>query len=144
MVFVYGTRFVGKVDHVPGKGYVVTQVFHLCNLPLVPLAGYVVREGTEAQTLVSGLVTFGGHRIPIRWASFAWGLGRAALWVLALLATMLLLPIWLGLRGPLFLVVGPLLGLALFAAHWLTRRPLAASPGRARAIAAELDRADDT
>lgn len=143
MVYVYGTRFVGKLDHVPGKGYVVTQVFHFCNFPLVPLAGFVVRAGTEVQTLVSGLTAFRGHRIPIRWPSFAWGLARAALWVLALLATLMLLPIWLGLRGPLFLVFGPLLGVALFAALWLTRSPLAATPGRARALEAELARADD-
>ncbi len=142
MVIVYGTRFIGKVDHVPGKGYVVTKVAHFCNFPLFPMGGFVVREGSEEQTLISGLRSFDGSSIPIRWASYAWGMTRAVGWVVALLASMMLLPIWLGLHGPLAFALGPPLGIALFVAHWLTRHPRRASPERARELEAVLSRAD--
>ncbi len=139
MVIVYGTRFIGKLDRVPGKGYVVTKAFHVCNLPLVPLGGFIVLEGTEEHTLISGLTSFQGVPIPIRWASFGWGLARTIGWTVGLLAAMFLLPILVGASMPFGLLLGPPLAIALFVAHWRTRHGLLASPERANALLRTLD-----
>lgn len=39
---VWGTRMMGKVDAVPGVGYVATRFFYLQYVPLVPLETYLV------------------------------------------------------------------------------------------------------
>ncbi|MCL6502089.1 MAG: hypothetical protein K6T86_05340 [Pirellulales bacterium] len=47
MIVVYGTKLYGKVDRVPGLFYVRTRFFHLQFIPLIPLASYVLVEGSN-------------------------------------------------------------------------------------------------
>src|SRR5688572_9675502 len=42
MFVIYGTRLMGKVDHVENLGYVSTQFFHLNFVPLVPTGSYLI------------------------------------------------------------------------------------------------------
>lgn len=39
---VWGTRMMGKVDHVPGVGHVATKFFYLQYVPLIPVETYLV------------------------------------------------------------------------------------------------------
>lgn len=137
-VVTFGTRFVGKVDRIPGASYVVTKVFQIVNVPLLPLAGYVVDEGTEIESFVSGLVRFEGRRTALSWKSFGWGVARAFMFAGGLLATLGLVPIFLDLHGAVpMLILGPPLGIATLTVWWRTRRGLLASPERVRALASE-------
>jgi hypothetical protein len=58
-VVVYGQRLCGQVDRVPGLCYVSTLFWHVQYIPLFPLRGYVVREGSENGE------QFQGVRIPL-------------------------------------------------------------------------------
>ncbi len=58
-VVVYGERLCGQVDRVPGLCYASTLFFHVQYIPLFPLRGYVVREGSENGE------PFQGVRIPL-------------------------------------------------------------------------------
>ena len=49
MMLFYGTRWCGKVDRVPGLCYVRTRFFHLQFVPLIPLASYLLIEGTNEE-----------------------------------------------------------------------------------------------
>lgn len=42
MFVIYGTRLMGKVDHVENLGYVSTQFFHLNFVPLIPTGSYLI------------------------------------------------------------------------------------------------------
>src|SRR5947209_14981781 len=42
MIFIFGHRLFGKVDEVPGLGYVATKYFHVDFLPLIPTQGWFV------------------------------------------------------------------------------------------------------
>lgn len=42
MVLIWGSSLYGKVDEVPGLGYVATQFGHLYYLPLIPMGSYIV------------------------------------------------------------------------------------------------------
>jgi hypothetical protein len=138
-VITFGTSFVGKVDRIPGKSYVVTKVFQIVNVPLIPLAGYVVAEGTETQTFVSGLSSFQGTPCDVSRKSFAWGVLRAVMFGGGLLAFLGIVPILLGLHGALpMLLLGPPLGAAVLVVWWRTRKGLVAS--RARVLELERDR----
>jgi hypothetical protein len=44
MIIVWGTRWYGKVDRVPGLCYVVTRFGHLWYVPLVPLETYLILD----------------------------------------------------------------------------------------------------
>jgi hypothetical protein len=44
MFILHGTRFYGKVDHVPGLFHVATLFFHLQFIPFIPLGSYLVLE----------------------------------------------------------------------------------------------------
>jgi hypothetical protein len=138
-VVTFGTGFVGKVDRIPGKSYVVTKAFQIVNVPLVPLAGYVVAEGTESETFVSGLGSFEGTAVAVSWKSFGWGVARALMLGGGLLALIGIVPILLGLHGTVPMVLlGPPLGAAMLFLWWRTRRGLRAS--RARVIELESER----
>jgi uncharacterized membrane protein YphA (DoxX/SURF4 family) len=135
-VVTFGTSFVGKVERVPGKSYVVTKVFQIVNMPLVPLAGYVVAEGTETQSFVSGLSSFEGTEIALSWKSFGWGVARALMFGAGLLALIGVLPLLLGLATKwAMLLLGPVLGAVLLATWWRTRRGLLARGQRALELA---------
>jgi hypothetical protein len=136
-VITFGTGFVGKVDRIPGRSYLVTKVFQIANVPLVPLAGYVVVEGTETETFVAGLGSFQGTATDVSWKSFGWGVVRALMFGGGLLALLGLVPMLLDLHAPLAtLLLGPVLGGAALTSWWLTRRGLLASRRRV----AELER----
>ena len=139
-VVTFGTSYVGKVDRVPGRCYVVTRVFQVINVPLVPLGGHLVREGSETETFVAGLWRFEGLPIPISWKSFAWGWARTLLFALGLLAFIGILPYMLfGIENRwLAFLLGPPLGVAMLVTWWRTRRGLRATPERARELEALL------
>jgi hypothetical protein len=42
VLIVFGTRFFGRVDRIPGLCSVVTKCFHICWIPLVPIESFVV------------------------------------------------------------------------------------------------------
>lgn len=133
-VITFGTGYVGKVDRVPGKYYIATKVFQVINLPLFPLGSYLVEEGSETQTFVSGLVQFSGVEIGLSWKSFAWGVARALLLGGALLTFLGILPMLLEVEGVAAILLGPVLGIAVMIAWWKTRRGLPASAARAREL----------
>jgi hypothetical protein len=77
-VVVHGQRLCGQVDRVPGLCYVSTLFWHVQYLPLFPLRGYLVREGSEKDE------QFQGVRIPLSLKSVLAGylrgwLGAAAI-----------------------------------------------------------------
>jgi hypothetical protein len=134
-VITFGTSYVGKV----GRGYVVTKVFQIVNLPLIPLGGYVVREGSETETFVRGLWEFDGRPVPISWRSFAWAWARVILFAGAILNFPGLLGHKLGLPpGWHFVLHGPLLSIAMIVVWAKTRRGLRASPVRATQLEGQL------
>lgn len=135
---VFGTRYCGPVDRVPGRCYVVTRAFHINNLPLVPLGGLLVVEGSETRTAISGITACRGLALPISARSFAWALARCVLFLGGLLSLLGLPVIWLELHGPAA-ITGPLLGIAMLVTWFLTRRGLAASPARAAELVALLE-----
>lgn len=46
----YGTRFFGKVDHVPGLFYVATHFQFVGAFPLFPIQSYLVEDGSVEET----------------------------------------------------------------------------------------------
>ena len=137
-VAVFGERYAGPVDRVPGRCYVVTRVFHINNLPLVPLGGLLVEEGSETRTFISGITECRGVRIPVSGKSFAWAFARVVMFLGGLLSFLGMVPILLDLHGAIAMVFGPVLGLALLIAWWRTRKGLLASPARANELLAIL------
>lgn len=57
MVIIYGTRFMGMIDHAPGQFHVATQFFHINFVPLVPLETWVVLDNTGNEIV--------GRKIPM-------------------------------------------------------------------------------
>ena len=55
MYFVCGSGMYGKVDEIPGIGYIQTKFGHLYYLPLVPTSTYFVTEEFGVQILGSTL-----------------------------------------------------------------------------------------
>lgn len=136
---VFGERYAGAVDRVPGRCYVVTRAFHINNLPLVPLGGFLVEEGTEVKTFISGITNCRGVAIPISGKSFVWAIARAVMFVGGLLSLLGLPIMLLDLHGPATIFGGPLLGVALLVTWWTTRKGLKASPERANELLSILD-----
>src|SRR5512139_1933973 len=135
-VAVFGERYAGPVDRVPGRCYVVTRSFHINNLPLVPLCGLLVVEGSETKTFISGITECRGIKIPVSGKSFAWALSRTVMFLGGLLSLLGLPVIWLGVTGFAAMLVGPGLGVSLLVLWWMTRRGLTASPERANELLA--------
>lgn len=78
-MITFGTSYVGKVARLPGTFYVVTKVFQVINVPLIPLSGHIVWEGTESQSFIGGLQDFEGQDISLSMKSLAWAWVRT-LW----------------------------------------------------------------
>ena len=76
---IYGTRFFGQVDRVPGLMCVRTKFFHINFVPLLPIASWVVFEGTGR----------GVELKKMRWNSVLFAWVRTALWVIALAAAVI-------------------------------------------------------
>jgi hypothetical protein len=138
-VSVIGERYAGPVDRVPGRCYVVTRVFHINNLPLIPLGGLLVIEGTESKTFISGITTCDGVEIPVSGKSFACALARAVMFLGGLLSLLGMPVILLDITGPAAILCGPLLGVALLLLWFMTRKGFHASPERANELLAILD-----
>lgn len=140
MVITFGISFVGRVDRVPGRCYVVTEVFQVVMVPLIPIRGHLVREGTETETFVSGLKTFEGTTIPISWKSFAWAWLRVLLFAGALIQLPMIIGHKLGIPNGLHnLILMPGLPTLMLIAWWKTRRGLRATPDHARELETILD-----
>lgn len=64
---IFGSRFFGKVDHVPGLFFVATKFVHIFFVPLVPVASYLVYEHEDSQydlkpaILLPNFVSIGIH-----------------------------------------------------------------------------------
>jgi hypothetical protein len=69
MIYVWGSRLYGKVDHVKGLFHVATKFGHFDYFPLIPMGSWVIIEQTG-----SG---WRGVRIPVSLKSIAVGLLRA-------------------------------------------------------------------
>jgi hypothetical protein len=138
-VAVYGERFAGPVDRVPGRCYVVTRVFHLNNCPLFPLDGLLVVEGSEVKTAISGITECRAVPIPVSKKSFVWALARVVMFMGGLLSLLGLPVILLGIEGRLAFFAGPILGIGLLVAWFMTRKGLRASPVRTTELLALLD-----
>jgi hypothetical protein len=50
MIYIYGKRFVGRVDSVPGLCYIVTLFAHGFWFPLLPMQSYLVLAGPGERT----------------------------------------------------------------------------------------------
>lgn len=98
MVIVWGTKFYGKCDTVPGICYVATRFGYLQYLPLLPLGTYAI-IGEEDDS-------FSGAKIPFSFKSFLLAWVRTAL-VLALIIGVVWTIVALNDRNPMsFLVPG--------------------------------------
>jgi hypothetical protein len=71
MILIWGSRFYGKVDQVPGPFYVVTRFGHLSLIPLIPLETVLILDtpGERGER---------GRRIPMSGKSVFAGWLRAA------------------------------------------------------------------
>jgi hypothetical protein len=71
MIIIFGDRFAGKTDHVPGLFYVTTRFGHLFWFPLFPLETFVFLDKPCCEHSVpiglsfkSALLAPGGERWP--------------------------------------------------------------------------------
>jgi hypothetical protein len=69
-MIIFGNRLFGKIDQVPGLGYVATRFFHIDYLPLIPYEGWLVfhQQGK----------TWRGVKIPLSFKSLLVAWGRTA------------------------------------------------------------------
>jgi len=68
VIYIFGTRLYGKVDHVPGLFYVATKFAHVNFVPLFPTEGWLVfDDGRErgVKVSMSGLSVLFGWLRPI-------------------------------------------------------------------------------
>src|SRR5882672_11329916 len=69
MVVIYGSKLSGKVDAVPGLGFVATKFAHIYYVPLIPSQGWLVISQSGN--------TWRGVRIPMSAKSVFMGWARA-------------------------------------------------------------------
>ncbi len=75
-MIVFGTRFYGNVDRLPGLCYVVTRFVHIWFVPLIPTASYLVLEGTESGGNFRGVpISMSGKSVVNAWLRAAVSLG---------------------------------------------------------------------
>lgn len=81
MFIVWGSRFYGKVDEVPGMFHVATKFGHLWYLPLIPMGSMVIvaKDGNSVR----------GAKIPLSAKSMFIAWGRA----LSIAGTLLVIPL---------------------------------------------------
>jgi 4-amino-4-deoxy-L-arabinose transferase-like glycosyltransferase len=134
MIIVWGTRFCGRVDQVPGFFHVATRFFHVYYVPLIPLSSYLIYDGTESEA------GFRGVSIPMSFKSVLAGWGRALLIVGALVAAVFGgFNLFFSDHRMADYVVGlGAIGLAALMAgvYWLSRKVFQAGQSRALALAA--------
>jgi hypothetical protein len=133
MLIIFGQKRCGKVDHVPGLFYVITEFFHVYYFPLIPLGSYLILDGGSSTQ---------GTRISISFKSVLMGWFRALL-VVGFFAGLLSAGVAAAELGAHKLsmeaILVPLMiaGLcALF--YWLTKRSERAGYGRALTLAEQV------
>lgn len=85
-IVVYGRRYAGKVDHVPGLYFVKTYFRHVYGVPWFPLASFLLWDDPK--------YPYRGVRIPLCWRSVA----KGWLWWY---------PFWIICLFTLFVIFGP-------------------------------------
>lgn len=139
-VVTFGTSYVGKVDRVPGQFYLVTKVFQVVSIPLIPLGSFIVQEGTEVESFVGGLQSFKGSQTDLCLKSYFWAWLRALWFVVGLLASIGVLPLLLGYDElPGFLYLGGMVAGMVSLAFWFrSRQGLLATQPRALELANQI------
>ena len=142
-MFVLGTRYFGPVDRIPGEFVVVTQFFHFNGIPLIPIAGAVVRDDESLVRGFVGISDVGPVVNHFSWKSCAWAWARSFGFFFGILSAMGLVPIWVtsaldlapGSLGAKFVMFGGLgFGLGLLGFLFMTRRGLSASGVRSHEL----------
>jgi len=138
MLIVFGQKRCGKVDHVPGLFYVITEFFHIYYFPLIPMGSYLILDGSPGGSSVQGT------RISISFKSVLMGWFRALL-VVGFFAGLLLAGLAAAELGAhkqhrsIEAILIPLIvaGLCAFF-YWLTKRSERAGYGRALVLAEQV------
>ncbi|NBD11595.1 MULTISPECIES: hypothetical protein [Corallococcus] len=66
-MIIFGSRLYGKVDEVPGLGYVATKFGHLYYVPLLPLEGWLV-VGEDGNGWRGQAIPMSGKSVLVAWA----------------------------------------------------------------------------
>ena len=77
---VYGTRYLGKINVVPGLFHVATKFFHINFVPLVPLGSAIVIENSDHK-MANGQLGILAVKLPFNWQSFFMAYFRTILWI---------------------------------------------------------------
>jgi hypothetical protein len=143
MLIVFGQKRYGKVDHVPGLFYVVTEFFHFYYVPLIPLKSYVMFD------VSAGAPPLQGTPISMNFKSVFMG------WIRAILVCGFVFGLLVGgtevvhywennQKTPVdaFLIPSAVAALSSFL-YWLTTRLTRASFERALALADQIGLASE-
>ncbi|MBN8465932.1 hypothetical protein JYJ95_05380 [Corallococcus exiguus] len=66
---IFGSRLFGKVDEIPGLGYVATKFGHINFVPLIPLEGWLV-VAEEGNGWRGQAISMSGKSVLVAWARF--------------------------------------------------------------------------
>ncbi|QAT87459.1 MAG: hypothetical protein EOO72_07010 [Myxococcaceae bacterium] len=128
---MFGSRLYGKVDEIPGLGYVATKFGHINFVPLIPLEGWLV-TAEEGNGWRGQAIAMSGKSVLVAWARMLFivvGLGSLLFGFLSFTNLESTNAILLGLLG--LACIGGLI--ASYKWRWVTH----ASPERALEIAQE-------
>ncbi|RKH82490.1 hypothetical protein D7Y21_28345 [Corallococcus sp. AB045] len=64
---IFGSRLFGKVDEIPGLGYVATKFGHINFVPLIPLEGWLVMA-EEGNGWRGQAIAMSGKSVLVAWA----------------------------------------------------------------------------
>ncbi|NNB90813.1 hypothetical protein HJC10_31675 [Corallococcus exiguus] len=64
---IFGSRLYGKVDEIPGLGYVATKFGHINFVPLIPLEGWLV-VAEEGNGWRGQAISMSGKSVLVAWA----------------------------------------------------------------------------
>ena len=105
MIYIFGTKTYGKVDHLPGLFYVSTTFFHLNFVPLFPTGSYLIIDDGKERGMKIGM---SGKSIAFAWLralALAGGVALIGFGVFELAESLLppaLIMILVGILGVLF------------------------------------------
>lgn len=123
----------------PGLYYVVTEVFQVIGIPIWPLGGYLVWEGSEEQSLIAGIRKAKVNPISLSWKSFGWAWLRVLMLYAGLFGVIGVLPLLLDVSvDRAALIFGQATGVILLVVLYRTRYGLRARRERALALAATV------
>ncbi|CAM4506102.1 hypothetical protein HRD49_37300 [Corallococcus exiguus] len=66
---IFGSRLFGKVDEIPGLGFVATKFGHINFVPLIPLEGWLV-TAEEGDGWRGQAIPMSGKSVLVAWARF--------------------------------------------------------------------------